>query len=159
VTGGAPGPFMRFLLRLPVWLYRARMGWVLDGRFLLLSHTGRTTGRARQTVLEVVDVDAQRATYFVASAWGDRADWFRNIGCTPEIRITVGRRAMRAVAEVLPPDESRDVLHEYRRRHRLAAAVLARLLGHSTFETVAETVPVVALRASRPRRRVQSAWR
>lgn len=141
-----PGPLSRLLFRLPVWLYRAKMGWVLDGRFLLLAHVGRRTGRMRQAVLEVIDFDAEQSMYFVASAWGDKADWFRNIAIRPDVEITVGRRKMRALADILSPGESRRILREYGRRHRIAAA-LARLFARSNFERIAETVPVVALRS------------
>ncbi|MBI2913794.1 MAG: nitroreductase family deazaflavin-dependent oxidoreductase [Chloroflexi bacterium] len=142
-----PGPLSRLLFRLPVWLYRAKMGWVLDGRFLLLAHVGRRTGRMRQAVLEVIDFDAEQSMYFVASAWGDKADWFRNIAIRPDVEITVGRRKMRALADILSPGESRRILREYGRRHRIAAAALTRLFGYSGFDAIAESVPAVAFRS------------
>lgn len=36
-----PRGLLRLLLRAPVALYRLRLGWLLGGRVLLLSHTGR----------------------------------------------------------------------------------------------------------------------
>ena len=65
----SPGRLTRCLLRLPIWLYRLRLGWLLGGRFLLLNHTGRKTGLPRRTVLEIVHHDADNATLFVAAAW------------------------------------------------------------------------------------------
>ena len=83
---GLPPPrgLMRLLVRLPVLLYRARLGWLLDRRFLLLTHRGRRTGRWRRTVLEVVHHDPAADTWFVASAWGERSQWFRNLRAHPE---------------------------------------------------------------------------
>ncbi len=46
---------MWYLFRIPVYLYRWRSGWLFRHRLLLLTHTGRRTGRRRQTVLEVVE--------------------------------------------------------------------------------------------------------
>jgi hypothetical protein len=55
-------------------------------RLLLLQHTGRKSGNARLTVLEVVarltvlEVvarDQATGTYIVASGFGEKADWFQ----------------------------------------------------------------------------------
>jgi len=46
---------LRYLFRVPVYLYRWRLGCLLGNRLLLLTHTGRGTGLRRQTVLEVVE--------------------------------------------------------------------------------------------------------
>jgi hypothetical protein len=42
-------------VRAPVWLYRARLGFVFGSRLLMLEHTGRKTGIRRYVVLETVD--------------------------------------------------------------------------------------------------------
>jgi hypothetical protein len=52
-----PRGLLRLALRLPIWLYRWRLGWLLGDRFLLLTHTGRKSGLPRQVVLEVVHHD------------------------------------------------------------------------------------------------------
>lgn len=44
----------RALFRAPILLDRLGLGGLLGHRFLLLTHTGRTSGRPRQVVLEVV---------------------------------------------------------------------------------------------------------
>ncbi len=43
-----PGKVLRLGLRLPIWLYRARLGRLLGERFLLLTHIGRKSGLPRQ---------------------------------------------------------------------------------------------------------------
>lgn len=48
---------MRIALRLNVYVYRWRLGWLLGRRFLLLTHLGRRTGGPHHTVLEVVGRD------------------------------------------------------------------------------------------------------
>ena len=69
-----PGGLLRFVLRVPIWLYRLRLGWLLGQRFLLLTHTGRQSGWPRYTVVEVVDRDTVTGSYFIASGWGEQSD-------------------------------------------------------------------------------------
>ena len=45
----------RALVRAPIWLYRARLGFVMGHRMLLLEHIGRKSGARRYAVLEVVE--------------------------------------------------------------------------------------------------------
>jgi len=66
-------------------------GWVPPGRgFLLLTHGGRWRGRVR----EVVHYDPASDTRFVASGWGERSQWFRNLQAHPEAWVTVGLRTV-----------------------------------------------------------------
>lgn len=60
------------LFGLPQHLYRHRWGWVLGHRFLQLTHTGRSSGRTYQTILEVVqyDPESQEATVGVRAGCG-----------------------------------------------------------------------------------------
>lgn len=79
VASGTPRGLLRLGLRLPVWLYRLRLGRLLGRRFVMVTHTGRKSGRQHQTVLEVVRYDPATGVVVVASGWGEKADWFRNI--------------------------------------------------------------------------------
>src|SRR5437016_1734775 len=93
MTRHRPGRLLRPLLRMPVRLYDWRLGWLLGHRFLLLEHTGRRTGRAYKTVLEVVEYRPDTRAAVVVSGFGANVDWLRNIGApdarTP--RIVIGR--------------------------------------------------------------------
>lgn len=81
----------RRLSHLLTGLYRAHLGWMLGHRFLLLTHTGRTSGLKRQTVLEVMRHDRSTGMYVVASGWGAKADWLRNVTQTPAVIVQSGR--------------------------------------------------------------------
>ncbi len=142
----APGRLTRFFVRLPIWLYRLRLGWLLGGRFLLLTHTGRKTGLPRRALLEIVHHDADGATYFVAAAWGAKAQWLRNIQARPQVEVTVGRRRFRALAHPVSREEAERVLETYARQHRMAMRALGRLLGSSDPHELAQTLPIVAVR-------------
>ncbi len=152
--GSGPRPprgWGRVLWRLPIGLYRIGLGWVLGSRFLLLTHTGRKTGLPRYAVVEVRRHDPATETDYVASGFGERSDWFRNIQKTPQVTIQVGRRRMAAVAERLPLTEAERELLDYARRHPRALRTLARLLGHriegeEDIRALARRIPIVAFR-------------
>ncbi|OBI13519.1 nitroreductase [Mycobacterium sp. E2327] len=143
-----PAGLTRFLFRVPIHLYRLGLGWVFDGRLLLLNHTGRVSGKPRQTVLEVAERDGD--TYVVASGWGPGAAWYRNILRNPDVSIQVGTRTIPVTATPLDKDEGAQVFLRYASRHRAAAKfVLPRVLGFSVdgsdadFRAVGENLPFV----------------
>lgn len=142
----------RLAFRAPIYLYRAGLGWLLNGRFLLLNHIGRKSGKTRQAVLEVVEHDEATDTYYVASGYGRSSHWFQNIQANPEVTIQVGRRKMAATAEILSPEASGQKMVEYARRMPAAAKTLTGLVGlevdggEADFRRVGEKhVPFVAL--------------
>jgi deazaflavin-dependent oxidoreductase (nitroreductase family) len=114
----------RWIVRAPVWLYRARLGFVFGSRLLMLEHTGRKTGIRRHVVLEVVD-HPDPGTYIVAAGFGDRAQWLRNVRASPRVRVYAGsRRPAPATARQLTPQEAAAALTAYARRHPRAWAAL-----------------------------------
>ena len=125
-----PAGLLRLALRAPVWLYRANLGGLLGGRFLLLSHTGRRTGRTRQTVLEVIDRDPDTGGWLVVAGFGTGAHWLRNITAHPRVRVRVGRGApVEATAVRLPPAESGLTMVAFARHYPRAARILTWICG------------------------------
>lgn len=76
-----PTGLWRHVLRLPVWLFRWRLGFLLGGRFVMIDHVGRRSGVVHQTVVEVVEHDEGRGELIVCSGTGPRADWY--LTCRP----------------------------------------------------------------------------
>lgn len=148
-----PTGLSRLLFRVPIWLYRARLGFLMGGRFLMFEHTGRRSGKTRYTVLEVVRYDRQADTYVVASGWGERSDWFRNVIETPEVTVSsgFGRRPARALR--LSPELAERELCDYARRHPAAFQTLSRMMLGSVAQAdchaAAQVVPMVALKVVR----------
>lgn len=139
----------RWLVRAPIWLYRARLGGLLGGRMLMLEHIGRTSGARRHVVLEVID-HRSADSYVVASGFGDRAQWFRNITANPRVRVYAGSRAPApATARVLEQSEADRVLGDYIQRHPRSweqfRAVLEQTLGAPVTPTDT-ALPMVELR-------------
>src|SRR5689334_4279123 len=103
--GGARLLRNRWLVRAPIWLYRVRLGFLLGSRVLLLEHTGRNSGATRRAVLEVIAHPAP-GTYIVASGFGERAQWYRNVLADSRVRIAVSWQGPSpATARPLTPAE------------------------------------------------------
>lgn len=107
----------RWLVRAPIRLFRAGLGFVLGPRFLMLQHRGRLSGEARYVVLEVTARPAPDRIV-VVSGMGPTAQWYRNVLVEPRVLVSTGaRRDVRALAHALPPDEAAAVLDRYAHEH------------------------------------------
>jgi deazaflavin-dependent oxidoreductase (nitroreductase family) len=143
----------RRLVRAPIALYRAGLGVVLGRRFLMLEHCGRRTGEPRSAVLEVVSRPAPDRVV-VASALGERAQWWHNVLAHPQVRIWTGtRRAVPATARPLPPHEVAEQLGRYAREHprawRTLEPLLRRTLGLPPEADVAEHARLIEFHLAR----------
>ncbi|TLF48565.1 nitroreductase family deazaflavin-dependent oxidoreductase, partial [Nonomuraea sp. KC401] len=106
-----PTGLRRTLWRLPILLYRVGLGRLLGQRIMLLTHTGRVSGRPRRAVVEVVQHDERG--YVAASGFGRRADWYRNVMATPEVTLHVGGRAVQATAAPVPEEQGAHIMAAY----------------------------------------------
>ena len=131
-----PVGFSRFLYRLPIWMYRSGLGFLMGKRFLLLEHTGRKSGLPRKAVLEVIRYDGIKVTYYVVSGYGNRSDWYQNICNNPAVKIQVGWKWMPAHAEGLALDQTEREILDYAKRYpRIFQALAERLLGYQVGES------------------------
>jgi len=106
----------RWLMRLPIPLYRASLGWMLGNRLLMIEHLGRVSGERRFAVVEVLS--RERNVVRVASGLGRRSDWYRNIEANGVAYISVGRyRRVKCHARLLGPEDSAARLADYARAH------------------------------------------
>jgi deazaflavin-dependent oxidoreductase (nitroreductase family) len=69
-----------------------------EGSPLLLTTTGRVSGLPRQTPLQFEEVDG---VYYVASARGEQADWYRNLLANPRVTVQIQGRSFPAIAEAI----------------------------------------------------------
>ena len=105
---------VRRIVRAPIWLYRARLGFVFGSRLLMLEHTGRKTGIRRYVILEAVG-HPDPAAYIVAAGFGSRAQWLQNVRACPRVRVYAGgRRPVPATARPLDSQETAAALTDYR---------------------------------------------
>ena len=153
-TSKAPTGLLRWLLRVPITLYRLGLGGLLGGRFLLINHVGRKSGQMRQTVVEVAGHDRDSDTYYVASGWGYKSNWYRNLLAHPDVSIQVGRRKLSVHAENLRPEAGAQVLEAYRKHHPFAAGELGGFMGLDIGKAsddelaaiVRDSLPIIAFR-------------
>jgi deazaflavin-dependent oxidoreductase (nitroreductase family) len=146
--GGARLLRVRWVVRAPIWLYRARLGFLFGHRLLMLEHIGRTSGLRRYVVLEVVDRPAPNR-YVVVAGFGPHAQWLRNVIAQPQVRVSAGFRGPTpATALVLDPDATAAALRRYAAAHPRAWAglrpVLEQTLG-SSIEVTGTDLPMVEL--------------
>jgi deazaflavin-dependent oxidoreductase (nitroreductase family) len=139
----------RWLMRAPIWIYKARAGALLSSRVLMLEHIGRKSGARRYVVLEVLDRPT-RDTFVIASGFGTKAQWFRNIAANPRVRVYVGSHAPApATARILDQDEADRALAGYRTKRAQAWARFKPVLEETLGEPITDTntpLPMVELR-------------
>ncbi|MEV8316454.1 nitroreductase family deazaflavin-dependent oxidoreductase [Streptomyces sp. NPDC059900] len=160
VPGRPPLPtgWRRFLFRLPIWLCRARLGALLGRRFLLLEHVGRTSGQLRRVVIEVVARDDPAGpSWTVASGFGPKSAWYRNLQVTPRTTIQVGARRHEVLARFLSPREGGELMARYAVRHPRVARRLTAFMGFEVkdgsaqeFRRVGAAIPFVRFEPAAP---------
>jgi len=105
-----------WLTRLPIPLYRAGLGGIFGERLVMVEHLGRVSQEPRYVVVELVE--RERNAVRVASGFGKRAQWYRNLRANGVAYVSTGRaRRVPASVRMLDPDESRHVLERYAQRH------------------------------------------
>lgn len=151
-----PSGWSRIAFRLPIQVYRARLGGLLGSRFVLIHHIGRKSGTPRQVVVEVIARDEATRAVIVASGFGPKADWYQNVLAHPDIEIELGWARLDAHAEPLTPDEAADTMAAYARQHPRAATSLASFMGYDldgsqdSYRAMGTTLPMLRLLPRRP---------
>ena len=91
---------------------------------MLLTNIGRKSGLPRVTLLQYEEVDGD---YYIASARGRDADWFKNVCANPNVHVRIRDRKFDATAEpVTDPICIADFIELRLRRH----PIMIRLIMH-----------------------------
>ncbi len=125
-----PSGLSRLIYRIPILIFRAHLGWILDTRFVLLIHKGRRSGLSHRTVLEIVRYDKKTGSCIVASGWGEKSDWCQNISVNPNITFQIKNKNEKGIAIQLTPEQSAQELYAYASQHPFAFRILARFMGY-----------------------------
>jgi len=143
-----PTGFRKWMMDLPVRLYRLRLGWLL-GRLVVIVHVGRKSGKLRYTAVETLYRDGETGEYLILSGWGPNSDWCRNLRAAPAQGLWVGtRRYTQLEQRFLDHDEAVAAVQEYARRYPRTARTLAGRIG-IPIDRIAEVIdgyPIVALK-------------
>jgi deazaflavin-dependent oxidoreductase (nitroreductase family) len=101
-------PLLRAMLKVPSLIYRGPLAELMRSRcVLLLTTRGRKTGRPRTGAVSFMPLEDH---FVVFSGWGVGSNWFKNIRVHPEVTVRVGRKQMRATAQVVEDPERRRAL-------------------------------------------------
>lgn len=140
VKSDAPPSFLIPIFKLPIILYRLRLGWLLGRRFAQITHVGRRSGKQRKTILAVLRFDPQTHEVYTVSAWKS-SDWFYNIQASPALQVEVGSIRFSPVQRTLSPEEITTTFIEYRKKHPFFSRLICRIPGwkwDSTYEEFLE---------------------
>jgi len=126
--------------RLPILIYKFRLGWIFGHRAILLIHKGRYSRKTRYVVLEVIKFDKDSNVHYVASGFGGKSDWFRNIVKYPHVNIRTAGKTFAVKAQVLDRDDAQTVFTEYIERYPNAIKNLARFIGYDIGNSQQDTL-------------------
>ena len=127
-----PTGLLKWFLHAPSYVYRARLGFVFGERFLMIEHTGRTSGNRYRTVLEVAGRHTDRNEWISSSGTGPNADWYRNLLANGVDAIWIGStRHSPASVRFLGAEEAGQVFAIYEAKHPRAATKLMDTMGVS----------------------------
>ncbi|UNK70037.1 nitroreductase family deazaflavin-dependent oxidoreductase [Microbacterium sp. H1-D42] len=135
-----------WLVRLPIGMYRAGFGWVFGERLVMIEHLGRKSHEPRYVVVEVVE--RERNAIRVASGFGTKAQWYRNLKANGVAYLSTGRaRRVPAKVRMLDAEESAERLKRYAAEHpeaweHLSAAMDYAAGGEADIPIVEFTPPV-----------------
>jgi deazaflavin-dependent oxidoreductase (nitroreductase family) len=109
-------------------LYAIGLGPLVGRIILLLTTTGRKSGKKRVTPLQFEKIGED---YYVGAARGLKADWVRNIQSNPQVEIRVGAKHFQGTAEVVTdPSKFADFMEVRLERHpRMIGLIMEKAHG------------------------------
>jgi deazaflavin-dependent oxidoreductase (nitroreductase family) len=123
-------------------------------RVLVLTTLGRKSGLQRSTPLQFEEVDG---VYYVTSARGKKADWYRNLLMNPHVDVRVKDKNFHTCAELITePGEIADFLELRLKRHPGFMRIMLRLEGlprnytRTDLERFAKRLAIVTLDPDNP---------
>ncbi|MGH9194873.1 MAG: nitroreductase family deazaflavin-dependent oxidoreductase [Acidimicrobiia bacterium] len=120
-----PGPIWRRILGFPVLLYRLGLGFLISRSVLLLTTTGRKTGRPRVTGVGYIR-DPATGRLFLTAGWSGESHWFRNVMSNPRVQVQLGRQSFEGIATPATEDVAMKIIAEYTRRNPFAPRIWQR---------------------------------
>jgi len=104
------------------FLYSVGLGPIIGGIILLLTTTGRKSGQKRVTPLQYEEIDGK---FFLGSARGIHADWYKNIAANPRVELRVKNVRFPGTAELVTnPSRIADFLEIRLSRHPFMIGLL-----------------------------------
>jgi deazaflavin-dependent oxidoreductase (nitroreductase family) len=111
-----PNSLQKFFFKVPVWFHKMGFGgWerMIGAQWMLITTTGRKSGKSRDVMVDVMDYDKTADTYYIEAAYGSRADWVRNIQSHPIFKAQVGRRKFDARMSALTNEKAGELVVKF----------------------------------------------
>ena len=127
-----PSRFLRWMFRVPLHIQNMGLGgWerLLGIRFMKITTKGRLTGKPHTVLVDILEHDKKSDVYYVQSAYGERADWVKNIKVQKIFEAQLGRRKIMAIATRVPRQKTSEVLIDYIENHKRYAKTMMRTIG------------------------------
>jgi deazaflavin-dependent oxidoreductase (nitroreductase family) len=113
---------MKNIQRIHRMLYAIGLGPIIGRIILLLTTTGRRSGKKRVTPLQYEMIGSD---YYLGSARGIKSDWARNIQSNPQVEVRVGAKHFQGTAKVITdPSKFADFLEVRLERHPLMVGLM-----------------------------------
>ncbi|MBM3181411.1 MAG: nitroreductase family deazaflavin-dependent oxidoreductase [Chloroflexi bacterium] len=78
------GWLLKQAFKVPIPLWRMGLGFLVGKLFMILTTTGRKSGQPRHTAIEFREYKGRKYVY---CAFGEKADWYKNILTDPRVTI------------------------------------------------------------------------
>ncbi len=89
------GPFGRLAFKFPLLFWRLGLGPLTGKLFLLLTTRGRISGQPRPTMVEYYRSNGKK---YAIAAFGEKAQWYRNLVADPHVTIQTNEGTEAATA-------------------------------------------------------------
>ena len=90
------------MFKWPIHLWRLGLAPLLGQFMMLITQTGRKSGLPRRTMTESYRVDGK---HYAPCAFGERAQWFKNIAADPRVTIQPAHGAQSSIAIRVTDDD------------------------------------------------------
>jgi deazaflavin-dependent oxidoreductase (nitroreductase family) len=144
-----PRSLFRLIRQPPRWIYALGLGPLIGRLILLLTTTGRKTGSPHTAPLQY---EAREGVFYIGSARGEKADWYRNLLADPHVEVQIGRRRFKGIAHAITERSAMVDFLQLRleRRPRMMRAILRAQgappdLNRSWLEVYAAELTLVAV--------------
>lgn len=145
---------LRGMNRFMFLLWRLGLGWVLNccpalfGRYMVITTTGRRTGRLRRNSVNYVEA---QGCIFCVAAWGDDSSWYLNLLAQPTVELWTAAGSWQARAERVDDEDEavravRMLLADTGILAPLLAGVKADAIDEQTLAALARWWPVIRFR-------------
>jgi deazaflavin-dependent oxidoreductase (nitroreductase family) len=96
--------------KMPIPMWRMGLGFLVGKLFMIMTTIGRKSGQPRQTAIEFHEHAGRKYVY---SAFGENADWYKNIFADPRVTIQTASGTEHVIARRIVSEKDLTVAFEF----------------------------------------------